>query len=465
MRVTESLRRPDASGTRAARGLLTRSGLFENSFRLSPKPFPLNSEELSVLEWLGPLLLDFYRAVNRLYLDSVRGSVPGWVAAYFEAGKPKELIETSRYGRFKHHLPLVIRPDLVLTESGFALTELDPVPGGIGLTALLARAYGDRVIGGEEGMIDGFASAMEEAAGKPRPALAIVVSEESRDYRPEMRWLAGALREKGWNAVAVAPEELKFLDGEVLAPFPDGPARVEVVYRFFELFDLPNIAGIDPLVAAVKQRGVVITPPLKPYLEEKLALALLHHPLLEPFWTDTLGPEGYRRLQKIVPKSWIIDPRPVPPHAVIPGLTSGGKAIADFTLLAHEGKRERERVLKPSGFSELAWGSRGVIVGHDLSEEEWGKAIERALASFPKSPYVLQDFHKGKKVTVEYEEEPSGRMVAMEGRARISPYYFLANGGAHLCGVLATICPADKKLLHGMVDAVMAPAALEGFDR
>ena len=27
-------------------------------------------------------------------------------------------------------------------------------------------------------------------------------------------------------------------------------------------------------------------------------------------------------------------------------------------------------------------------------------------------------------------------------------------------GILATICPADKKILHGMKDAIMAPCAV-----
>jgi hypothetical protein len=34
----------------------------------------------------------------------------------------------------------VIRPDLVLTDEGFAIVELDTVPGGIGVTAWLNQA-------------------------------------------------------------------------------------------------------------------------------------------------------------------------------------------------------------------------------------------------------------------------------------------------------------------------------------
>ena len=45
----------------------------------------------------------------------------------------------------------------------------------------------------------------------------------------------------------------------------------------------------------------------------------------------------------------------------------------------------------------------------------------------------------------------------MKGRTRLSPYFFVNEGKANLGGVLATICPADKKILHGMGDAVMVP--------
>jgi hypothetical protein len=47
-------------------------------------------------------------------------------------------------------------------------------------------------------------------------------------------------------------------------------------------------------------------------------------------------------------------------------------------------------------------------------------------------------------------------------RVRLCPYYFVSGRAeteeVRLGGVLATVCPADKKLLHGMRDAMMLPA-------
>jgi hypothetical protein len=51
----------------------------------------------------------------------------------------------------------------------------------------------------------------------------------------------------------------------------------------------------------------------------------------------------------------------------------------------------------------------------------------------------------------------------MPGRARLCPYYFVVGEGdaarPQLGGVLATIVPADKKIVHGMTDAILAPCS------
>ena len=48
----------------------------------------------------------------------------------------------------------------------------------------------------------------------------------------------------------------------------------------------------------------------------------------------------------------------------------------------------------------------------------------------------------------------------MSGRARLCPYYFVTKDRAELAGILATVVPLDKKLIHGMRDAIMAPCAV-----
>jgi hypothetical protein len=113
-------------------------GLFAGqTWRLAPEAFLLSQELVAKFEALGPQLVAFYRACNVLYRHSVQGTLPRWIADYLDAGKPKELVELSRRDRFKGHIPRVIRPDVILTDGHFFITELDSVPGGIGLTGWL----------------------------------------------------------------------------------------------------------------------------------------------------------------------------------------------------------------------------------------------------------------------------------------------------------------------------------------
>src|ERR1700686_3655064 len=157
------------------RNAFPKEGLFaEKDFLLSPDPFPIDGAFEKELEQLGHRLSVFQRACNELYRRSVKGKQPGWIAASLDAGKPAELVEFSRQKQFRDDVPLVIRPDLVLTETGYTIAEIDSDPGGIGLTGWLNKIYaalGDDVIGGGNGMVDGFRSLLPEGGD-------IVISEE-----------------------------------------------------------------------------------------------------------------------------------------------------------------------------------------------------------------------------------------------------------------------------------------------
>ncbi|MBV6471539.1 MAG: hypothetical protein NBKEAIPA_03471 [Nitrospirae bacterium] len=471
----------------AIRNELVRAGVFGPAqsggeyqagaaFRIAPTPLLLSAAEVAFFRELGQHLLAFHRALNRLYLDSVRGTQPAWVAAYLDQGKPESLITYSRMNRFRNLIPGIIRPDVIPTEAGMVITELDSVPGGIGLTHCLSRAYdehiltpgrsadgprgGPMLVAGRDGMLQGFSAMARAQQGEHDGCLAIVVSEEAKDYRPEMDWLAHRLREIGHQAFCVEPRAVRFSEEGLFLDDPAGPRPIGLLYRFFELFDLKNIPKAELVMYAAKKGRVAVTPPYKPALEEKLAFALFHHPELAPFWQHSLNTDTIEILRRALPRTWILDPTPVPPTAVIPNLTVGGRALSDFRRLAQTTQKERQLVMKPSGFSELAWGSRGVSIGHDLPQTEWAAAIERALQAFSTTPYVLQEFHKGRLFESTYYDERADVVVPMSGRARLSPYYFVVGDKAELGGILATLCPADKKIIHGMVDAVMVPCAL-----
>jgi hypothetical protein len=429
----------------AIRSALPKEGLFaEKDWLLSPDAFPIDEKFQAELAQLGHRLYVFQRACNQLYQLSVRGKQPEWVARYLDAGKPPELVALSRSPRIRDDLPRVIRPDLILTDEGYIVAEVDSVPGGIGVTAWLNRTYSvfdPEIIGGTDGMLDGFQSVLSHGGD-------IVISQESATYRPEMEWLAARLKDRSGSGGKDRQNDWRVVAAENYEP-QDG----RTVYRFFELFDLPNIPQIDKTLHANAEGRISITPPIKPYLEEKMWFALFWLKPLHEFWRRELGEKYFVQLQKVIPYSWLLDPTPLPQHAVIPRLE-----IHDWREAAKFSQKDRDLLLKVSGFSPLGWGSRGIALGSDLPHAEWMRKIDNALATFDSSPTIMQRFHKGRLFEHRYWDGETGELKDMKGRVRLCPYYFVEDNRVKLRGALATIVPADKKFIHGMRDAILVPS-------
>ena len=189
-----------------------------------------------------------------------------------------------------------------------------------------------------------------------------------------------------------------------------------------------------------------------------MLFALLWNRNLAEFWRQELGGRFFETLQSITPYTWVVDPEPLPPHGAIPEIN-----LTDWHQLKTLSQKQRDLILKVSGFSESAWGARGVYLGSDLSTEDWSQAVDDAIRSARQSPSVLQRFDKPKRVEAEWFDFEANETRIMPARARICPYYFVSGEGdqarAKLGGALATLCPADKKIIHGMTDAALAPCS------
>ena len=403
----------------------------DRGWLFSPEPLRLCPAQVSQLERLGHPLRMFQQGCDRIYRRSVKGTLPGWIAEVLDGGKPEWLIESQRSEDLRDEAPRVIRPDLLLTDKGFVLTELDAVPGGIGMTGWLSHRYGAegyRLLGGSSGMVEGFRSLLP-GGGE------ILISEEAADYRPEMEWLVQALNKQGRGSWGIVSAET----------FDEGHSSAGL-YRFFELFDWKAIPCLPVL-----SRCQDLTPPCKPHFEEKLWLALLWSPSLREVWEAEIRGSHLQRLRELVPYGWVVDPGPLPPHASLPRLE-----VHSWSQLEDFSQKQRRLVLKVSGFSELAWGSRGVVIGHDVSREEWAEALQGACDGFETQPCILQEFEEAKLLEHPYFDPVTGSRKMMRGRARLCPYYFVNESGeVSLGGCLAAIVPADKKKIHGMRDAIL----------
>lgn len=425
-------------------------GLFDSKqWRMAVRPFPLPKKFVKELNNFGRLLAKFYQASSQLYRFSHAEREPRWVAEWLDKGKPRDLVDLQLEKQFLHQFPRVIRPDILLTEEGWAISELDSVPGGIGLTSWLNKTYkaiGYDVIGSESEMVENFLKIFPNSGG-----IHIVVSDEASTYRPEMQYLCDRLKLSSalsGRSIAVRDENFtEFMDGDS-------------IYRFFEMFDLENIPSASTLFDRAKNGKVNLTPPPRVIMEEKMNMALLWNKNLEDFWIKEMGRSYFEKLKNVIPRSWIVDPTPLPPHASIAGLD-----YTSWHQLKTLSQKKRDYILKVSGFSELAWGARGVYLGSDMPGNEWSDAIDLALSSFDKSPFLLQEYKKPKVVETSWISPESFEEVEMKSRVRLCPYYFvhgsLDKPQVELSGVLATLCPSDKKIIHGMSDAVLAPCIIE----
>jgi len=484
--------------------------LFEaKTWQLSPDAWPLSAGQVAELEAIGTACLEFHQALETLYLRSVAGKnllrnkplLAPWVAEYLDRGKPAALIAHARDPKNRGVFPNVLRPDLLLTEEGFVMTELDSVPGGIGLTALLNRLYGgeavqsaevppggtkedgppSRVLGADDAMIRNFhASLAALRPGMENPLIALVVSDEAATYRPEMQWLAQQLQAQGRRVFCLAPEAIFPLGGALFFDVEGNPEKIDIIYRFFELFDLANIRTAHFIFEAWAADEVAIAPPLRHFQEEKLAFALFHHHLLPDYWAEALGGRTVKLLRSLIPASWVMDPAPLPPGAVLDGPRAGGRALSDWRDLVGASQKERDLIIKISGFHETAWGARSVVLGSDCSREEWQQGVGRAIELAPTNLHLLQAYKKPMRVRHRVYRHPEKAAQAsppavsttaggdacatpateVDGRLRLCPYYFVVGGQARLSGALATFCPPDKKIIHGMQDAALLPCRI-----
>jgi hypothetical protein len=464
--------------------------LFEDkTWQLSPEAWPLTKEQVAELEAIGAACFEFHQALETLYLRSVAGKnllrnkplLAPWVADYLDRGKPPELVAHARDARNRGVFPPVLRPDLLVTEDGFALTELDSVPGGIGLTAFLNRLYSDggagspnaetgssppsSIIGANDAMVREFHAAVAAARPELRnPLIALVVSDEAATYRPEMQWLAHELQVQGKRVFCLRPEDIFPLESSLFYDADGNPEKIDIIYRFFELFDLANIRTQKFFFEAWAAGEVAITPPMRHFQEEKLSLSLFHHHLLQDYWAEALSSRAFKVLRALIPASWIIDPTPLPPGAVLDGPRVGGRALNDWRELGGASQKERDLILKISGFHETAWGARSVVLGSDCSRDEWQQAVDRAITLAPANLHVLQAYRKPQRLEHPIYDSPKaglpGVALAKPGRLRLCPYYFLVGGQVRLAGALATFCPPDKKIIHGMQDAALLPSRI-----
>ena len=91
------------------------------------------------------------------------------------------------------------------------------------------------------------------------PFIAILVSDEAATYRPEMEWIASHLQRLGKRVFVYHPNEVMPLGNDLCVAVEGNPQKIDIVYRFWELFDIDNIASLDHILDVWRAGALRIT--------------------------------------------------------------------------------------------------------------------------------------------------------------------------------------------------------------
>lgn len=351
------------------------------NFRISPDPFKLNKSQKKELEDIGEVICNYMDSCIELYKTNSS------VHELLDRGKPEE------YKNAQNIKYLFLRPDLILTNSGFSVCEIETSPFGLGLAEVLNRAYGnegyDTVV--QENQLKNYIQSKVGNTGT------IAYSDKVKAFKGQLEFMANQLfsgNGKIWTAKKIGTESISSKE----------------IYRAFYL----NEQFTDKNIAKLFNEKHIYIPTSTPQFEEKALLSFIWDSRFTQFFISKLGESEFKLLRKLIPKTWVLGEE----QYVDEGLPQGKKSSIE---LANIGKSNRKFVLKQSGFiSSSSWGE-GVAFLHKMGGQKASEMIKSALED-KRHLYIIQEFTQGKVIPMEYLNS-NGERVNSNARIRLTPYY------------------------------------------
>lgn len=371
-------------------------------FRISPQPFFLTQIQAREIMAIGKDIVAFFQAVDELYkTESEERDL-------LNRGKP-EIFQRDREARY-----LFVRPDLILTDTGFIVCEIETSPFGLALAELLNRGY---IQAGFDTIVGNNTFSDYIRANTPEKGI-IVYSQNTASYSGQMNFLANEVfsgKGRRWQA-----ERAEFVVG--MEEETEGTAVYRAFYQHEYLEDLFVYSIMDDYMTNDIKGGLL--PSFTPHLEEKAILACVWDSRWEDFLVKRLGQAAFRHLREVVPPTWIV------------GEEQHFAFAVDLSLLP---RSKRPWVLKKSGFGSGSSWSEGVNFLHKKPAFK-ARAALLAARSDAESLYIIQQFKRGRIFDVSYEDN-QGAVMPMKARFRLLPYFSMARGcEGQLIAIKATGC-------------------------
>lgn len=372
-------------------------------FLISPTPLSLTSEEKSRIEVLGPAFVSFFNLTAELYRTDP------FIYKMLGAGKPPELVQQTRDARINY---LFLRPDLILTEDGFRVCEIETSIFGLGLAYFLTFAYEQldfEPLCRSQKLLETLNGVL---SGDSKKGVSFYLTENTKAFLGQIDYLARVLKKKGLLT------EARILGRESVDDYLKGEVDMMYFYRAFYLYEMLHNPLVEMIVKDTQLADSII-PSISPQMEEKAILSLIFNPNYEPFLRRRLGERVFEILCSTVIPTWVIN-GPQPPDFF-------PEKIRSWSDLAKLSRRKRGYVLKPSGFDSHASWSKGLIFLNQLSRRKAEEVLEM-VSNTPLGTWVIQRFIEGRHLTLPYFDFQRESIETMTGKVRLTPYFFTQTG-------------------------------------
>lgn len=373
-------------------------------FRVSPTPLELQPHQVHEVNRIGKDITSFFQAADELYRSD------GSVREILDTGKPEIFLgdDPAQY--------LFVRPDMIITEQGFSICELETSPFGLALGEVLNRSYREA---GFETLVGSDALSSHVQAATPSEGT-LVYSQKTKSYAGQLSFLADEVfsgSERQWSAKHVDDVQ---------------PQELDNVYRAHYLSEYNSDPAVKLLLESnLSNDEANLFPSPTPHLEEKALLALMWDKRYEQKLRQQLGNASYDHLREVIPPNWIVGQE----AHFAPGLPNQYQQSTDLINLS---RSKRAFVLKSSGFSHNSSWAEGV---HFLGKKSADIDKERLVRAQndKASLHVIQEFHKGANHLMSYVQD--GQTIPMTARIRLTPYFAVeGQKSGELVAIKATGC-------------------------
>ena len=392
------------------------------NFRVSPTPFQLSKKQKKQIEIIGKTICEYMDCCIELYKTDEH------IHMLLDKGKPEQLknVTDVKY--------LFLRPDLIVTDEGFCVCEIETSPFGLSLAEILNRTYNEQgyetII--QQNQLKNYIQSQITNSGT------IAYSDKVKAFSGQLEFMASDLfseKDKVWSAQKIDESAIKNKE----------------IYRAFYL----NEQFVDKNIAKLLQQNHVYIPTSTPQFEEKALLSFIWDKRYVETLRSRLGDSAFNLLRAIIPKTWII----------------GEEKYLDDNLFQEEcnslklgelSKNNRKFVLKQSGFSTTSSWGEGVKFLHKMSKNSALSVIKDAIED-KEHLYVIQEYKQGKNIKMSYIDE-QGIYQMMNAKVRITPYYaYDGKNKGNLIAAKVTGCE-NTEYIHASTASINTALSYEKDD-